>query len=104
MSMNTELSPLLGIGYVLGLIVFAVATSMLKLWRRYIFGILIFVVAFNVGTSWIMEGTDGPSGFGLAFVHGLIVFAFLLSNAIKWIWIAISNIQLAIATGKDRSP
>jgi len=80
MQANVEL--LLGAGYFLGLTGLAIGSAMLP-WRYYGRGILVFIVVFCVGIGWSMKGADGPSGFAVGALHGLIQIVFLSSHAIR---------------------
>ena len=100
--MQANVDLLLGAGYFLGLAALAIGSAMLP-WRYYGPGILVFIIVFFVGIGWSMKGADGPSGFAVVALHGLIQILFLSSHAIRVLSVVLRKALYYLRSDKPAS-
>lgn len=81
--MNTLdlLSALLYLG---GFATFAVAGAFLPNGWRYWLCLLSFPIALLRALDWAMIGADGPGGFGVVILHGLLLQLFVAAHVVRW--------------------
>lgn len=81
--MNTLdlLSALLYLG---GFATFAVAGAFVPMGWRYWLCLSSFPVALLRALDWAMIGADGPGGFGVVILHGLLFQLFVAAHVVRW--------------------
>jgi hypothetical protein len=81
--MNTLdlLSALLYLG---GFAMFAIASAFVPKGWRYWLCLLSFPAALLLALDWAMIGADGPGGFGVVILHGLLFQLFVAAHVVRW--------------------
>lgn len=86
--MNIDI--LLGLAYWLVLLGAALLTAAIKPGRWYALACTAFVLGLPLGAYWASASEDGPVGFAVIAVHGLILWVFLIAHFCKWAAIMLS--------------
>lgn len=106
MSHNTmpqNMSLMLGATYYIAFLGFGIYTATLRLWRPYIVGSIMFLVALHMGGRWAVSGEDGPVGFAVIAAHGLIFWVAAIAHLIRWLRALFLSLKHLIAKKKRQN-
>lgn len=74
--------------YLGGFATFAVAGAFVSKGWRYWLCLLSFPIALLLALDWAMIGADGPGGFGVMILHGLLFQLFVAAHVVRWATLA----------------
>jgi|LakMenEpi03Aug12_release.lakeMendotaPanAssembly.Ray.scaffolds.fasta_scaffold3239653_1 uncharacterized membrane protein YhaH (DUF805 family) len=88
-----NLGYLLGFGYFAALVLAALSTAAVRPGWLYVLSCTAFLMLLYIGAMWSVEGEDGPSGFMVIALHGLVFWMFVVAQAVKWIRIVVRRLR-----------